>query len=329
MNSLSILLINLIFIYSSVVALPTLNHIKININTIDYSNIPEIKNSISQKFVKTDDEEFQLAYKKCNESSIEYDTCFPIFTPDMKDLDDLCSNSRTSQCQEYAKKGLSMIKECQVDVLKDFVNMYNGLINFVSFNFILTCATDESGKYCPLNGQILDEMKDAMNGNPPTMEVKEKKYYQNVQDTCKSKSCVDAFVTYYENRDKENEKFFETVINNPNNPYGDELSNDFPNTFSSGFNGNFNGSNNSQYFNSNNHLSERSFSIENYKNFDLNNYINATLTYFKTDECKNMSKEQIEQSNNIDNSSSSILHYSINIANIILITIAIILFTLI
>ncbi|OUM68794.1 hypothetical protein PIROE2DRAFT_3493 [Piromyces sp. E2] len=259
---------------------------------------------------------FEQAYKKCNESTIAYDSCFPVVTPNIKDLDELCIEYNSLKCQEYAKNGLDMIPGCQIDELKDFIKMYNNLIHYLSFNFKLTCATDENGNYCPYNSEILTEMKNSY-GNISNnqqqqqqqqhMEIKEKQYYQNTQKTCNSKKCIDAYIDYYTNRYKESENFFENVIKNPNNVYNDIMNSNYNPT-------------NQVYYNATtknfkNRNSKRSFSIENYKNHDIDKYINETITFLQSDECQNVYKsnlqKEIEDTEDTEISSSNIIQNNI------------------
>jgi len=122
------------------------------------------------------------------------------------DYKKFCEAFNSEKCQKYYNIKYSEIPECKSSK-QDVISMLEEFTKTnLSYNKV-KCATDEKGNYCPLT-QI--EMVKRIN-KTMTEQEQEEIYDDILKDTCKSKKCADAYLTYFEDVEKYSKELFEKI----------------------------------------------------------------------------------------------------------------------
>jgi len=110
----------------------------------------------------------------------------------LSNLDSICSAYKSDKCQNFFNSSINSIEGCssEASIIVTAVEKYIKLKVASVLN--LKCAKDENGNVCPISNYVIQ------NGDVPS-DSTDPNWQQAVQDTCKSKTCSDAFIDYTNN----------------------------------------------------------------------------------------------------------------------------------
>ncbi|OUM66409.1 hypothetical protein PIROE2DRAFT_59381 [Piromyces sp. E2] len=104
-------------------------------------------------------------------------------------LESICSTYKSENCQNLFKSGIGKIDACSNEVNTIIETLEKTIALSVTSVIDLKCAKDENGNICPISNYVITT------GNVPE-DPNDDKWKQAVSETCKSKSCSDAFINY-------------------------------------------------------------------------------------------------------------------------------------
>jgi len=142
------------------------------------------------------DDEYNKISKECR-TAIEdiKGKCLMKDTIEMANLNSFCLNYDTDMCQSLYINGTKSIPACKNEDL----SIFNMNVTIIYFYKRYRCAVDENGKPCPFS--IMDSSnRKARNidKKPKPLEQTEKEFYTHINNTCKSKMCLNVFRNYVE-----------------------------------------------------------------------------------------------------------------------------------
>jgi len=119
----------------------------------------------------------------------QFGSCLTTEKITFDNLDSICNNYKSENCQKVFKNGVGKIDACSKEV-NTIIDALEKVIALNVSNVIdLKCAKDENGNTCPIANYVIQ------NGDVPS-DPNDDKWKQAVDETCKSKSCSDAFINY-------------------------------------------------------------------------------------------------------------------------------------
>jgi len=99
--------------------------------------------------------------------------------------DAVCSSFNSDKCQTIIKGGINSIPECK-DLPTEVLATAPIIFEMLSSSIGLACSKDEKGEYCPLSNIIIS--------NDGKLDRNDEAVKHAVEETCKSKKCIDAAV---------------------------------------------------------------------------------------------------------------------------------------
>jgi len=123
---------------------------------------------------------------ECIKSLESYDECLfkQITELKKKDYDTVCKTYNSDKCQKFYKEGIAGIPACEQ--LNEVITFQNQItIDKADYQFQRYCSKDENDKYCPLSGYEFKE-KDS-----------KEEFDKAVNETCKSRKCLDTSIEYF------------------------------------------------------------------------------------------------------------------------------------
>jgi len=161
------------------------------------SEIPDISNFDLSQLTQID-----LSFlginknEQCDNALKEYNDCLAGMNEiEDQQKDTICGTFNSEKCQNFFKNGVKSVKGCEN--LEDMLlRIEEFLVEANSVSLKMQCAKDENGQYCPLSNLSTQLIKDAKNKENNNDEEFKQKYNEAVNNTCKSRTCIDAALEF-------------------------------------------------------------------------------------------------------------------------------------
>jgi len=212
--------------------------------------------------------------KKCRHNIEKYGYCLYSDKKEMADLNNFCNAFFSEECVNFFSKSVGTLSGCRnkqiENDVKEFDEVYLKIMYFIKYHH---CITDEKGNFCPLNIRDADNRRyEYETGHKKLPEEDEKELYYYVNETCKSKSCIEGFVKY-----KENLNDIQKLHDIYTESYYKKKESKTPSLFT------------------------RNYVVEDYKNKNRTDVFLDAIDYLQEEECQKYLYESVKEEENKDN----------------------------
>lgn len=150
-----------------------------DINWDNYEDCDKISIKGCEKIIEEGYDKVTNCLNKINE------TCKLSYLIDEYNINDVCDNWQSPQCQNLIDKNSKNIPECN-NFSNSFSNSLDEYLNSLKALFNPICSKDEYGNYCPMSSYFLDDV------------IEEQKAIDLINNNCNSENCRKVALESYE-----------------------------------------------------------------------------------------------------------------------------------